>query len=133
PILSLSNPAKLVISVELQPTDLSQVALGMPATIVLSAYPTTKLQGKIIKMPSISTGGEQNLSATLRTVDVSFPNPPGVVQLGDLANMTIDVQRKDGVLILPTTAILNAGGKTYVHVLRKDGTTTEVYIQTGIS
>ena len=133
PILSLSNPAKLVISVELQPTDLAQVALGMPASIVLSAYPTAKLEGKIIKMPSISTGGEQNLSAALRTVNVSFPNPPGVVNLGDLANMTIDVQRKDGVLILPTTAILNAGGKTYVHVLRKDGTTTEVYIQTGIS
>ncbi len=133
PILSISNPAKLVIGVELQPTDLTQVALGMPATIVLSAYPTAKLQGKIVKMPSITTGDEQNLPANLRTVNVSFPNPPGVVNLGDLANVTIDVQRKDGVLILPTVAILSSGGKTYVHVLRKDGTTTEVYIQTGIS
>lgn len=133
PILSLSNPAKLDISVELQPTDLSQVALGMPATMVLSAYPTAKLQGKIIRMPSIATGDTQNLPANLRTVAVSFPKPPGTVSLGDLANVTMDVQRKDGVLILPTTAIITSGGKSYVHVLRKDGTTTEVYIQLGIS
>ena len=132
-VLALSNPAKLVISVVLQPTDLTQVALGMPVTIVLSAYPTAKLEGKIITMPSIATGNTAGLSDALRTVSVSFPNPPGVVSLGDLANVTIDVQRKDGVLTLPTVAIISAGGKTYVRVLRSDGTTQEVYIQLGIA
>jgi HlyD family secretion protein len=133
PVLSVSNPAKLQISVELQPSDLAQVALGMPATIVLSAFPTTKLEGKVIRMPTVTTGDTSNLPATLRTVAVSFPNPPGVVNLGDLANITIDVQRKEGVLLIPTATILSTGGKQYVHVLTKDGHTREVYIQVGIS
>ncbi len=132
-VLSVANPAKLEISVELQPTDLAQVAVGMPATIVLSAYPTTKLEGKVLRMPSITTGETANLPATLRTVAISFPNAPGVVSLGDLANVTIDVQRKEGVLLIPTVTIISSAGKTYVHVLRKDGTTGEVFIQTGIS
>lgn len=132
-ILSIANPAKLQISVELQSADLAQVALGMPATIVLSAYPTAKLQGKVIRMPSIATGDTANLPATLRTVAISLPDPPGVVGLGDLANVTIDVQRKEGVLLIPTSTIISAAGKTYVHILRKDSTTTEVFIQTGIS
>lgn len=133
PILSVSNPAKLQIGVVLQPTDLAQVALGMPATIVLNAYPTAKLEGKIVRMPSITTGNEANLPDKLRTVELSFPPPPGTVNLGDLANVTIDVQHKEGVLLIPTITIISSAGKEYVHVLRKDGTTTEVYIQTGIS
>lgn len=132
PVLTIANPSKLDLSVELQPDDLAQVALGMPASIVFSAYPTAKLEGKIIQMPSITTGNTANLPANLRTVSVSFPKPPGAVSLGDLANVTIDVQRKEGVLILPTTAIITAGGKSYVHILRKDGTTQEVYVELGI-
>lgn len=133
PILTLSNPNKLEISAVLQPSDLSQVALGQPATIVFNAYPTAKLQGKIISMPSIATGDSSQLSAALRTVDISFPKPPGPVNLEDLANVTIDVQRKDGVLLLPTVAIQTSGSNQFVQVLTPDGLHREVYIQVGIS
>lgn len=133
PVLSIANPAKLQIAVELQASDLNQVALGMPATIVLSAFPTAKLEGKVVRMPTIATGATSNLPATLRTVAISFPNPPGVVNLGDLANVTIDVQRKADVLMIPTAAIISAGGKVLVRTLSTAGYTREKYIQIGIS
>ncbi len=133
PVLTVSNPAKLEIAVELQANDLANVALGQPATIVLSAYPTAKLQGKVIRMPSIATGNTPNLPANLRTVRLSFPDPPGVVNLGDLANVAIDVQRKEGVLILPTTAIRTFGGRRFVRILTSDNRHREVDIQIGIS
>jgi HlyD family secretion protein len=133
PVLTVSNPAKLEIAVELQATDLTQVALGQPATIVLSAYPASPLQGKVIRMPSIASGNTPTLPANLRTVRISLPTPPGAVNLGDLANVSIDVQKKEGVLILPTTAIRVFGGRQFVEVLLPDGTNREVDIQTGIS
>jgi|GEM_PF-1035895 len=133
PVLTISNPAKLEIAVELQATDLANVALGQPTSIVLSAYPATTLQGKVIRMPTIQSGNGPELPAALRTVRISFPNPPGVVNLGDLANVAIDVQKKEGVLILPTTAIRTFGGRRFVRVETPDGRYREVDIQVGIS
>jgi HlyD family secretion protein len=133
PILTVSNPTKLEIAVELQAADLTNVALGQPTTIVLSAFPTTQLSGKIIRMPSIATGNSPQLPATLRTVRISFPNPPGVVNLGDLANVAIDVQRKEGVLVLPTTALRTFGGRRFVRVQTPDGRDREVDVQIGIN
>jgi HlyD family secretion protein len=133
PVLTVSNPAKLEIAVELQAADLTNVALGQTATIVMSAYPTAQLNGKVIRMPSIATGNTPNLPATLRTVRLSFPTPPGPVNLGDLANVAIDVQRKEGVLILPTTAIQTFGGRRFVRILTPDNTHREVDVQIGIN
>ena len=133
PVLTISNPAKLEIAVELQATDLANVALGQPSSIVLSAYPATTLQGKVIRMPTIQSGNGPELPASLRTVRISFPNPPGVVNLGDLANVAIDVQKKEGVLVLPTTAIRTFGGRRFVRVETPDGRYREVDIQVGIS
>jgi HlyD family secretion protein len=133
PIITVSNPVKLEIAVELQASDLANVALGQPVGVVLSAFPTAKLDGKVIRMPSIATGNTPNLPATLRTVRVSFPPPPGTVNLGDLANVSIDVQRKEGVLVLPTTAIRTFGGRRFVRLQTADGTHREVDITVGIS
>lgn len=133
PVLTISNPAKLEIAVELQASDLTNVALGQPASIVLSAFPAATLQGKVIRMPTIQSGNGPQLPATLRTVRLSFPNPPGVVNLGDLANVAIDVQKKEGVLVLPTTAIRTFGGRRFVRVETPDGRYREVDIEVGIS
>jgi HlyD family secretion protein len=133
PVLTISNPSKLEISVELQAADLSNVALAQPVTIVLSAFPTAKLDGKVIRMPSIANGNTPTLPANLRTVRISLPNPPGVVNLGDLANVAIDVQRKEGVLVLPTTAIRTFGGRRFVRVITPDNREREIDIQIGIN
>ena len=133
PVLILANPAKLEIQAVLQPTDITQVALGQPATIVFNAYPTAKLTGKVIRMPSIATGNTSQLPDTLRTVGISFPATPGKVSLDDLANVTIDVQRKDGVLMLPNVAIQQSGGNQFVQVVGAGNLHREVYIQTGIT
>jgi HlyD family secretion protein len=133
PVLTISNPTKLEIAVELQAADITNVALGQPVTIVMSAFPTAKLDGKVIRMPTIATGNSPQLPATLRTVRISLPNPPGVVNLGDLANVAIDVQRKEGVLVLPTTAIRTFGGRRFVRVVTPDNRNREIDIQIGIN
>ena len=71
--------------------------------------------------------------ANLRTVRINFPDPPGVVNLGDLANVAIDVQRKEGVLVLPTTAIRTFGGRRFVRVVTPDNRHRELDVTAGIS
>ncbi|HVB96799.1 MAG TPA: efflux RND transporter periplasmic adaptor subunit, partial [Chloroflexota bacterium] len=117
PVLTVSNPAKLEIAVELQPTDLANVQLGQKATVVLSEFPNTTLTGQVIRMPAVASGNNPQLPANLRTVRLNLPTPPGPVQLGELANVAIDVQRKENVLILPTVAISTFGGRRFVRLV----------------
>lgn len=133
PVLTVSNPAKMEIAVELQPTDLTQVAVGQLVKIVLSSYPNAPLQGKVIRLPQQAQGNSPQLPATLRTVRINLPQPPGPVNLGDLANVTIDVQRKENVLLLPTNAIQTFGGRRFVRLAGPEGRHQEVDIQVGIN
>jgi HlyD family secretion protein len=133
PVLTVSNPTKLEIAVELQPTDLTQVKVGQIAKIVLSQYQNAPLQGKVIRLPAATQGNTPELPATLRTVRISLPTPPGPVNLGDLANVTIDVQRKDNVLLLPTAAIRTFGGRRFVRLVGPGDRHQEVDIEVGIS
>lgn len=133
PLLTVSNPAKLEIAVELQPTDLTQVAVGQLAMVVLSSYPKSTLQAKVIRLPQVATSNSPQLPATLRTVRINLPTTPGPVNLGDLANVTIDVQRKDNVLLLPTAAIQTFGGRRFVRIVGPAGRHQEVDIEVGIS
>lgn len=133
PVLTVSNPAKLEIAVELQPTDLTQVKLGQQANIVLSSFPKTTLVGKVIRLPAVASGNSPQLPANQRTVRINLPTPPGPVKLGDLANVTIDVQRKNNVLILPTVAIRTFGGKRFVRLVGQGGRHEEVDVTVGVS
>jgi HlyD family secretion protein len=133
PVLTVSDPVKLEIAVELQPTDLTQVAVGQLAKIVFSSFPKDTLTGKVIRLPAATTSTSPQLPATMRTVRVDLPTTPGPVQLGDLANVTIDVKRKDNVLLLPTAAIRTFGGRRFVRLEGPSGRHQEVDIEVGIS
>lgn len=134
PVLTVSNPTKLEIAVELQPADLTQVAVGQLAKIVLSSYPKSTLQGKVVRLPETQQSNAPQLPATLRTVRINLPTPPGPVHLGDLANVTIDVKREDNVLLLPTAAIQTFGGRRFVQLAgQSGGPNQEVDITVGIS
>ncbi|MEI7424626.1 MAG: efflux RND transporter periplasmic adaptor subunit [Candidatus Staskawiczbacteria bacterium] len=62
-----------------------------------------------------------------------FDNAPGI-KPGMTANMTILVAKKDNVLAVPSTAIINKNNNQYVRVIdnSKDKTYYEVQVQTGL-
>jgi len=63
----------------------------------------------------------------------SLDNVPGI-KPGMTANMTILVAKKDSVLAVPSTAVINKNGKNYVRVVDdlKKLTYHEVQVQTGL-
>jgi len=67
-------------------------------------------------------------------VRVNFPDDDARVKVGMTANLSIITATKDGVLLVPNTALLPKGASHAVQVLGADGkTTTEVEVQTGLS
>src|SRR5262249_97217 len=114
-----------------------QAAVGQPATITVDAFKGQRFDSKVIALPSVAAGisataavpGKPSVAST--TVKLSF-DPPGPVDLGALANVTIVTQKHDDAVIVPNQAIRKAGGRTFVQVQTGPGRKREVDGQIGI-
>jgi macrolide-specific efflux system membrane fusion protein len=59
--------------------------------------------------------------------------PPGPVDLGALASVTITTQKKDDVVLVPNQTVRRAGGRTFVQIDAGAGRKREVDVQVGIA
>ena len=131
-MVTVANPTTIQIALELQPVDLAKIQIGQEVLIVFTSFPTEKIDGKVVFLPSLSAGSDPQLPATQRTVRIDF-KPNRTLELGSLANVTISTQKKDDVLILPNTAIRIFGGRRFVRLATTSGRKQEVDIEVGIS
>jgi macrolide-specific efflux system membrane fusion protein len=114
-----------------------KAAVGQAATVTLDAYKGQRLDAKVVALPSVASGispsaavpGKPSPAST--TVKLSF-TPPGPVDLGALAAVTIVTQKHDDAVIVPNQAIKKAGGRTYVQVSTGPGKKRDVDVQIGI-
>jgi macrolide-specific efflux system membrane fusion protein len=137
PIAVVSDPSKLIVAIDLNAPDLPKAAIGQRATITTDAFKGQTFQSQVIALPSVAAGvsatnqvpGKPSVAST--TVKLSF-DPPGPVDLGSLANVTIVTQKHDDAIIVPIQAIKKAGGRTFVQVATGPGKKREVDVQVGI-
>lgn len=137
PIAVVSDPSKLIVAIDLNAPDLPKAAIGQSATIATDAFKGQTFQSQVIALPSVAAGvsatnqvpGKPSVAST--TVKLSF-DPPGPVDLGSLANVTIVTQKHDDAVLVPIQAIKKAGGRTFVQVATGPGKKREVDVQIGI-
>jgi HlyD family secretion protein len=137
PVVVVANPTDVWIAVDFNAQDQSKIAVGQPAIVTLDAFKGQRFESKVLGLPSVAAG----LSTTTTTGQPQGPvakstlvefKPPGPVDLGALANVTITTQRKDEVVIVPNQAVRKAGGRTFVAVDAGGGRKREVDVQIGI-
>lgn len=68
-VATLPDTSSMVVDAELSDVDEGRVALGMPATCVLDAYPETPYTGRVVKIAGVAR--ESRRTALVRSVAVS--------------------------------------------------------------
>lgn len=117
-----------IVSVNLSEIDVSRVELGQKATIILDSLPDKTFTGKVIGVDRIgqTTSGVTQYPAIIQ-LDLAAPEI--------LPNMTVNasivINRKDNVLLIPSSALQTQGGQSYVSLL-KDGQSQSVPVETGL-
>ena len=146
--VQLADPAKFEAEVMVNEMDIFQVKLGGDATVQIDAMPTLTLPAKVTHVSPTATieAGVVNykvkvevesLEAVTKEQQEARQVPtmiPRDLQLREGLTVTVSIlvdERKD-VLLVPNRAITRRGMETYVQVL-KDGVIEERLIQTGIS
>ncbi|MBI2955487.1 MAG: HlyD family efflux transporter periplasmic adaptor subunit [Chloroflexi bacterium] len=115
PIFSIADPETLQVRGDLIETDLPKVALGQEASVLVDAMQGATLRGTVVGLPGNFTS--QGSTVQDRSVQIKVDWPPQGAQLGMLARVTITVQKKNDVLVVPARAVKTVGKRRFVEYM----------------
>ncbi|RYZ58784.1 MAG: HlyD family efflux transporter periplasmic adaptor subunit [Proteobacteria bacterium] len=102
---------RLTVKAKVDETDLAQIKIGQRATIVLDAYATEPVEGKVDKLAfeAVTTS-----NVTTYTTDVVPIKTPDFMRSGMTANVTFFAESRENVILISTEAIRSENGQTFV-------------------
>ncbi len=103
-VFRLIDPATLWIRTRIDQGRFQGVAVGQPAVIVLRSRPDKQLAGKIVRLEVQADSVTEE-----RFVNVAFNEAPGVLPLGELAEVTIEFPPVADALVVPAAAVKKQG------------------------
>lgn len=127
-VFTVADSSSLIFQANVDETDISGLTLGQSATITLDAFPEATFSGVI---SFISYSSEQSSGgATVFPVKIAITHPENL-RIGLNGDITIETSRQSDVLTVPTEAIREEKGNTYVYK-KTDGKYEKVSITTGV-
>ena len=109
-IATVQDLNHLQLNVAVDELDINKIQLGQKTDITFD-----DIQGKTFtgSVASIAYTGQTSNNVTTYNVVVTIDNPSGI-KIGMNGNVSIQVQNKDNVIMIPTEAIQTRNGKKYV-------------------
>lgn len=141
---------KMQINTSVDEADIGKVKVGQPANFTVDAYPEIQFKGVVsqVRIAPIITQNVVTYDVVIIVENRDMKLKPGMT-----ANVSIEVMRKDNVLVIPSAALRfkpaatgeetaqyssarkSRSGKSFSHKVFTlvDGKPTQVSVQTGIS
>jgi RND family efflux transporter MFP subunit len=132
PIVTIADPDSVQLTyVAAESKELFGLEVGMPAFV---KYKGVEYTGKVLQTPSSAPLTSDPAAAERNgvTIVVGIDDPPGDVQIGHSADLTIPLQKRENVIVLPRSAIRSYMGRNYVQVAEGERL-KEVDIETGLT
>ena len=125
---SLQNPNLLQINVLLDQIDIVSVREGQEVAIVFDALPTETFSGMIEEVdptPVVSSG------VVSYTASITIEKGEARIFSGMTASVEIFLAKKEGVPLLPSSALSSRRGKSFVQKM-ENGNSIETEVETGL-
>lgn len=103
----------LIVTSQVDETDIGQIKLGQKASITLDAYPREETPGHVTR---IAFESKTVNNVTIYEVEVLPDRVPDFMRSGMTANVRFAVERREGVLLMPVEALRQEGAATAVLV-----------------
>jgi len=126
--ITLASTEHLEISVNMAEVDLPKLQVGQEVQITLDAVPGKILNGKVTQ---IAPAGVLQQGVVNYPITVTLTDLDPLVRPGMTANVTVIVERKENVLVVPNRAIRTQGRQRFVTVMHA-GQQIQVPVQTGM-
>ena len=122
----------LIVNAQVDETDLAQIRLRQPASIVLDAYPDRPFTGNVVQ---IAYDAKTINNVTTYDVEVLPTKTPAFMLSGMTANVSFVQASRHDVLLVPADAVKVRDGRSTVLLApaQKSGKPVEREIKTGLS
>jgi HlyD family secretion protein len=117
PLVSIMSDTGYEVEAGVSETDLGKVSVGDAVTMTLDAFPGETFAGSVFYIAPAQTETQGVISYDIK---VSFDKSDPRLKSGLTANVEIQTNKKEGVLILPQYAILQNDDGTFVEILEDD-------------
>ncbi|WP_223829330.1 efflux RND transporter periplasmic adaptor subunit [Paenibacillus arenilitoris] len=131
-IITVADPSDMQLTyVASESKDLLPIEAGMPANL---KYKGKEYTGKVLQSPSNAPLAADAAKAERQavTIVIGMDNAPDDVQIGHSAELTIRLQSRENVIVLPRSAIRSYMGRSYVQVSDGDRR-KEVDVELGLT
>jgi HlyD family secretion protein len=113
--VQLDDLSDLRLAVQISEIDIPEVAVGQPAQLVFDAYYESTFNGEVTEISPVGTSaqGVVEYTVTVQMLDEDVRVRPGMT-----AAVTIVVEEKEDVFVIPNDAIVSINGQERVYVRR---------------
>jgi len=101
-LMQMADLSEVRIRALIDETDIGKIRPGMPATVVVAAYPNQPFRGEVVKVEPQAVI-DQNV--TMFAVLVSIDNDDGLLMPGMNAEIDVSIARSENVITLPVMAL----------------------------
>ncbi len=129
-LVTFSDENDVTITVSVAQEDIADISIGEPVSISLTAYENETFDGEVT---GISTAAEAGSATVNYEVTAAFTGDTSKVYSGMSGEVTFVTKEEADTLYISNRAVWTDGPRSYVKVLREDGSVDEVTITTGYS
>jgi RND family efflux transporter MFP subunit len=123
-VITVADPAVTLVEAYLDQRFAGQIKPGQKATVILRGKPKEPIAGRVYRIrPQADPAAEE------MTVEVSFPLPPADLQIGQWADVYVQVSHNKNALVVPKTAISTMTEERFVLVVDAANRVRQVNIQ----
>jgi multidrug efflux pump subunit AcrA (membrane-fusion protein) len=115
-IITVVDPTSMQLTyIAIDSKEIIPIQAGMPATL---KYRGQEYTGKVLQSPSNAPIAADNTQAESNAVKiiVGMDKQPEGVQIGHSAELVIELQKRDNVIVLPRSALRSYMGRNYVQI-----------------
>lgn len=129
-VVTLVDPNSVRIDGTVDESDVAKIVAGQPVSVTFDALPDQQLRGKVIAVAPTGTAQQGVVSYQ---VSVAIEALGRTLPAGMSASLTIETERKDGVLLVPNRAVRTQGRVKVVDLMGEGGKPVTKTVQTGSS
>jgi RND family efflux transporter MFP subunit len=112
PIFAIIDVDKVKITADLPQRYLSEVHKGGEASIEVDAFPGRGFQGSVTNISPVV-----NMLNRTAALEITVDNPEHLLKPGMFTRVTLNIARKEGVLVIAEAAVLRDEAEEYVFVV----------------
>lgn len=130
PVISMIGISSMQIEVDVPESDITKIEIGDQVVITLDAFSSEeKFMGTVTFVDPAATLID---GVTYYSIKISFNEKDERIKSGMTADLTVHTDEKDGVLVVPSRAVIYREDKKYVQLLDINGQLIEREVETGI-